>query len=289
MVNVSLSYYPDITQKQTDAAVRASVERFSELLAAQLTRDLKTDVVIDVLPVLSVPDQYRAVLEGRSHIALMKPVAYVFAHENRPGVLPACVALRPIDGEVGESYFGQVYARRDLGFKTLGELAASKPETLRIAYGNRFSTSNFLIPANVLAQEGIHPFLFFRSVEFFGGHDFAAEAVYAGRADIGCGHDGVIKILSETHPDAEAKLIQLGREDIHSDPVVVDTEALPAPVTLAAIQAACVAINGDPEVLAALDLFWGWVKGLRPTRHENYASIETALKRLSLTDVDMVA
>ncbi|MDQ0251016.1 ABC-type phosphate/phosphonate transport system substrate-binding protein [Sphingomonas kyeonggiensis] len=289
MVQLSLSYYPDITQKQTDADVRANVVLFSERLAAQLTRDLRIDVAIDVLPVLSVADQYRAVLEGRSHIALMKPVAYVFAHEKRPGILPGAVALRPIDGKVGDHYFGQVYARRSLGFTSIADLAASEPAKWRLAYGDRFSTSNFLIPANVLATGGVHPFLFFRSVRFFGGHDFAAEAVYEGCADIGCGHDGVIKILAQKYPDAEDMLIQLGQEDIHSDPVVVDTDALPAPVTLAAIEKACVAISSDPEVLGALDLFWGWVKGLAPTRHENYASIESALKRLSLSDVDMVA
>lgn len=238
---------------------------------------------------MSVMEQYRAVLDGRSNIALMKPVAYVFAHRVRSGILPGAVALRPIDEVVGDKYFGQVYARRDVGFTRLEQLAASPAGELRLAYGNRFSTSNFLIPANILATAGIHPFLFFRSVEFFGGHDFACEAVYNGDADIGCGHDGVIKILAQTHPDAEDKLIRLGREDIHSDPVVVDTDNLPDGVTLEAITAACVTISDDPAVLAALDLFWGWVKGLAPTRHENYGSIERALERLHLTDADMVA
>lgn len=288
MLRMSLSYYPDITQKQADEDVRRSVVLFSQKLAQRLSGDLDAQIEIEVLPVMSVVDQYRAVLDGRSHIALMKPVAYVFANRIRPGILPGAVALRPIDDVIGEKYFGQVYARRDLGFTTLEQLAASPAGRLRVAYGDRFSTSNFLIPANVLANTGVHPFLFFRSIQFFGGHDIACEAVYNGVADIGCGHDGVIKILAQTHPDAEDKLIQLGREDIHSDPVVVDTDNLPKGVTLEAITAACVAISDDLEVLAALDLFWGWVKGLAPTRHENYGSIERALDRLHLTDADMV-
>lgn len=289
MVQLSLSYYPDITQKQTAEDVHASIVVFAQRLAAQLTRDLGIDVAINVLPVMSVPDQYRAMLDGRTHIGLMKPVAYVFAHEKRPGILPAAVALRPIDGQVGDHYFGQVYTRRRLGLSSIADLAASGAARWRLAYGDRFSTSNFLIPANILATGGVHPFLFFKSIEFYGGHDLAAEAVYEGRADIGCGHDGVIKILAQKYPDAEDMLVQLGHEDIHSDPVVVDTDLLPAPITLAAIERACVAINSDPDVLAALDLFWGWVKGLAPTKHANYASIEHALKRLSLTDIDMVA
>ena len=137
-------------------------------------------------------------------------------------------------------------------------------------------------------RAGVHPFLFFRSAEFFGGHDLAAEAVYRGDADIGGGHDGVIKILSESEPDANVKLISLGREDIHSDPVVVDSDAMPQGIGLQAIQQAATAVAKTPQVQAALDLFWGWVKDLSPTEHANYASIEHALERLSLTEEDML-
>ena len=288
MVQLTLSYYPDITQKQTSGDVRANVVVFAQKLSQRLSRDLDMQIEINVLPVMSVMEQYGAVVAGCSHLALMKPVAYVFAHRVRHGILPAAVALRPIDGVVGDKYFGQIYARRSIGLTTIEQLAACPAETLRVAYGNRFSTSNFLIPANILAGAGTHPFMSFRSAQFFGGHDLACEAVYNGDADIGCGHDGVIKILAQSHPDAESKLIQLGREDIHSDPVVVDTDNLPPGITLDAIAAACVAVSEDPEVLAALDLFWGWVKGLAPTRHENYGSIERALERLHLTAADMV-
>lgn len=287
-MQLTLTYYPDITQKQTDKAVRDSIVVFADAVAEQLSSSLAQEVTIEVRPVMSVPEQYLDILAGRSHIALMKPVAYVLAHQHRPAILPACVAHRPIDGKVGTTYFAQVYARRELGLRTLSDLATALPETLRVAYGNRFSTSNFLINAAMMHRTGIHPFLFFRSATFFGGHDLAAEAVYTGDADIGCGHDGVIKILGESHPDAEERLISIGREDIHSDPVVVDTEALPAGISLGDIQAACTAAAKLAPVQAALDLFWGWVKDLSPTEHRNYASIEEALKRLSLGEEDML-
>lgn len=288
MTLLKLSYYPDITQKQPDDAVRDAVIVFSEALAAQLSDDLGQEVAVETLPVMSVTEQYRDILAGGHHIALMKPVAYVFAHRRRAGIRPACVAHRPIDGQVGTSYFAQIYARRDLGITTLEELAQLDPGTLRMAYGDRFSTSNFLIPANILSQADIHPFLFFRSMEFFGGHDFAAEAVYHGQADIGGGHDGVIKILAESQPDAESRLISLGREDIHSDPVVVDADALPSEISFEAIQQAATRIAKTAPVQAALDLFWGWVKDLSPTEHANYASIERALEYLSLSETDML-
>ena len=158
-----------------------------------------------------------------------------------------------------------------------------------MAYGDRFSTSNFLIPANILRRDaGIHPFLYFRQTVFTGGHDRAAEAVFKGDADLGAGHDGAITILAETYPEAREQIIQLGREDIHSDPVVVNTAVLPEPVTLEAIQRACVTIAKTAPVQQALDLFWGWVKDLSPTEHKNYSSIEDALDGLHLSESDLL-
>ena len=289
MPTLTLSYYPDITQKQTAADVRAAIGVFAKALESQLSQDLNVEVKVEVQPVMSVPEQHEAMIAGRTHIGLLKPVAYIFAHRRVPSILPACVAHRPIDGVVGIFYFGQLYARRDLGINSIQALARAKPGTLRIAYGDRFSTSNFLIPAAIMRkQEGLHPFLFFKQVLFTGGHDLAAEAVYRGEADIGAGHDGVIKILSESFPDAEQKLVQIGKENIHSDPVVVHSGILPAPVTFESIQSACTKVAKTPPVQKALDLFWGWVKDLSPTKHENYASIEQALSVLGLDESDML-
>jgi len=289
MINLNLSYYPDITQKQSDEDVRGAIKQFSSVLESNLSKKIAVEVSVTTLPVMSVSEQFNDLLAGNHHIALMKPVAYVFAHNRNPKILPACVAHRPIDGNVGTDYFAQVYARRELGITTLSELSEIAPGTLRMAYGDRFSTSNFLIPANILSKNRINPFLFFKSVEFFGGHDFAAEAVYHGNADIGGGHDGVIKILSETQPDAEDKLIRLEREFIHSDPVVINTSALPKGVDFELIQASCSEIAKTKPVQDALDLFWGWVKDLSPTKHSNYRSIEEALERLNLNEDDMLS
>lgn len=289
MATMRLTYYPDITQGQPTQRVRDEVVVFADAIAGQLSQDLGTTVSIDVPDVMDVPAQFDDIVEGRSAIGLLKPVAYVFAHRRDSRIVPACVAHREIDGKVGTFYYGQVYARRDLGITSLAELDSSRAGTLRIAYGSRYSTSNFLIPANLLRRDaGIHPFLYFKQIEFAGGHDLAAEAVYDGRADLGAGHDGAITILGEKHADASEKLIQLGRENIYSDPVVVHAGVLPDPVTLRSIQSACVKIAKTPAVQAALDLFWGWVKDLSPTEHENYASIEEALEGLHLDESDML-
>lgn len=289
MTDLRLTYYPDITQKQPAEEVRRAVEVFADALSTQLSSDLGSSIRIHVPDVMTVTEQYESILRGDDHIALMKPVAYVFAHERNPDILPACVAYRPIDGKVGTTYYSQLYAHRDLGINSLEDLAAAEPGRLTIAYGDRFSTSNFLIPAGVLREKAdLHPFLFFKKTIFAGGHDLAAEAVYHGDADVGAGHDGVIKILGEQFDDASEVLVQIAREDIHSDPVAVHSGILPHPVTFESIQSASTKVAKTEPVQKALDLFWGWVKDLGPTEHSNYASIERALQVLHLTEEDML-
>lgn len=289
MHTIRLTYYPDITQKQSENDVRNAVVVFADALAADLSTSLGKQIVIEVPTVMQVPDQYNDIVAGNSAIALMKPVAYVFAHEENRAIVPACVAHRPIRGQIGTFYYAQIYVHRDTGLQTIEDLAKYPAGKLRIAYGDRFSTSNFLIPASVLQTNGIHPFLFFRQILFTGGHDAAAEAVYAGEADVGAGHDGAIKILAQTYPDAEDLLVPLFTENIHSDPVVVNTAALPDGITLEDIQASCERVAKSAPVQQALDLFWGWVKDLSKTEHANYASIERALKYLHLGREDMLS
>jgi phosphonate transport system substrate-binding protein len=284
-----LTYYPDITQKQQPEAVHAAVEVFARALTDELQRMTSQSMQITVSPVLAVKQQYDDILANSSTFALMKPVAYVFAHGVNPDIVPASVAHRAIDGKVGAFYYGQVYARRNLGFKSLSDVLSHGAGKLRMAYGDRFSTSNFLIPAASMQSAGIHPFLHFAQIRFAGGHDLAAEAVYRNDADLGAGHDGVIKILAQSQPDAERELVQLARENIHSDPVVVNLSTLPSWLILSTIQAACRTVAQMRPVQEALELFWGEVKDLGDTQHSDYASIERALQQLHLTPADMIS
>jgi hypothetical protein len=95
-------------------------------------------------------------------------------------------------------------------------------------------------------------------------------------------------MLAEQYPDAGTKLIQIGRLNIHSDPFIVNTDLLPAPVTLSSIQEAASAIAKTPSVKRALDTFWGEVKDLSATSHDQYASIEGAINSLDLQPADLL-
>jgi ABC-type phosphate/phosphonate transport system substrate-binding protein len=54
----------------------------------------------------------------------------------------------------------------------------------------------------------------FASVQFLGGHDLVAGAVYEGRFDVGAGHDGVIDDLANQPGcgDARDVLVRLEAE-----------------------------------------------------------------------------
>ena len=55
-----------------------------------------------------------------------------------------------------------------------------------------------------------------------------------------------------------------------------------------AITAALLEIEKLDTVKKALDIFWGAVFGLGPTRHENYRSIEQAIDSLAIPESDVL-
>ena len=77
-----------------------------------------------------------------------------------------------------------------------------------------------------LWQAGIHPLNGFNRVEFAGGHDTAAVAVYEGRLEVGAGHDGAVLGLAgrRGYKDAGDVLVNIDWSDpIPSDPVAIHT------------------------------------------------------------------
>ena len=56
----------------------------------------------------------------------------------------------------------------------------------------------------------------------------------------------------------------------------------------AAIERALLAIEKLDTVKVALDVFWGAVFGLGPTRHENYRTIEESMDSLGIPESDVL-
>jgi phosphonate transport system substrate-binding protein len=287
MATYRLSYYPWITQHRPAAEVHMHVENF----AAAVSRQLGAGDTVRVLPPLEVDKQIDQILRGDSELALMNPLGYVFARRrpNGASVASIAIALRRIDGVVGDTYFAQVYTRNTSALRTGDPQLAAKLRGRSIGYGVPYSTSNFLVNAYALKQKlRVHPFTHFGRVEFLGGHDIVAKAVYEGRVDVGAGHDGVIVDLANQagYGDANEKLVQLVRSDpIPSDPVVV---RIADEKVRQRMQAALVGAGETADGRAALEGFWGMAQGLRPIGADKYDMLNATMNALSLEESDLL-
>lgn len=289
-VTYRLSYYPWLTQHVPAAEIHQEIERFAGEIEKQLT-----DVRIRVLPALEVGPQIDQLVAGESELALMNPLGYVFARRriDKAGtenpIQSIAIAIRIIDGKPGDTYFGQVYARDTSAIRADDPKLAQKLRGKSIGYGVPYSTSNFLIPAFELLKLGVHPFAGFKRVEFVGGHDLAAKAVYEGKVDLGVGHDGVIIDLGNQYGfgDATKRMATVIRSaPIPSDPVVMrSTDA----AARAAMQKALVAAGQTPVGKATLLRFWGLVQGLEAINADRYVVLDEALTALNLREADLLA
>lgn len=278
MITIRLSYYPDITQYQSAQTIFEAIRLFSARLQEEYSKRINTPVTIEVMDVMSVRAQTQIMQSGECGIGLMKPVSYVLAQQHNKNVVPAAVAWRVIGQQESDTYFAQLYTHKDSGIYTLGDIGRRH----RIAFGDSFSTSNFLIPAVDLLRNGIHPFTSVRMVKYFGGHDGASKAVYFNDADVGAGHDGVISLLAQEKgfEDAQTRLVQLSRVDIYSDPVVARADLVP---DVSKLTESLVAISELSEVKKALQDFWGNVSRLGPADPTRYDTISEALTLLNLS------
>ena len=138
-----------------------------------------------------------------------------------------------------------------------------------------------------MKKAAIHPFAAFKRVEFEGGHDTVAVAVYKGLVDAGSGHDGVTIDLSNTpgYEDAKEKLLTIYRSDpIPSDPVAVFINDKSQYDT---IQKALVSISNKSPAKEAIAGFWGNAQGLEATTYVPYDYLIKAVSELGLTEQDI--
>jgi phosphonate transport system substrate-binding protein len=285
MKQIELCYYPDITQYRSASDVRSAIELFASILAKDYGERIGEEVYIKVLPVMDVRTQTYHMQDplGGSGIGLMKPVSYVLAHKKNADVIPAAVAWRIIGNVEADTYLGQLFAHKNSGIKSIADIKKNH----RIAYGDSFSTSNFLIPAMDLYRNGVHPFTSFRMSKFFGGHDGSAKAVYFLEADLGAGHDGAISLLAKEKgfEDAGEMLIPISKVDIYSDPVAIRKDLVP---DAGKLTESLISISGLPEVRRALEDFWGNVTKLGQADPSKYSLIAEALEALNLSDKDIL-
>jgi len=268
MKKIHLSYYPDITQYQTQDAIRKAVVEFSKLLSEDYSKRLNQQIEIEVLPVMNVKSQTELMQNPNENcaIGLMKPISYVLAKQQNQNVFAAGVAWREISGIENDKYIGQLFVHKNSGIKSFKDINKKH----RIAYGDSFSTSNFLIQAAELYKNGIHPFTGFRISKFFGGHD-----------------DGAIILLANEkgYEDANEVLIPISKVEIYSDPVAVRIDLMP---DVDKFTESLISISSNPIVQRLLQGFWGNVTRLGKADPSKYSSIEEALIALNLKAKDVL-
>jgi ABC-type phosphate/phosphonate transport system substrate-binding protein len=276
-----LGYYPWITQHVDPPKIRNAVGLFASAVEQELQSEIPSAKVAVSDPI-DVPRQIERIIGADNSIELMNPLGFVFGRQKSATLGAVAVAQRIIDGRVGVTYFSQLYTNVATGITDI-QGATQKS----VGYGVPFSTSNFLVPAYVLQRAGIHPFLDFTRIEFLGGHDKVAVAVYEQRVEIGAGHDGVIIDLSNQtgYSDAKLKLKTLIRsEPIPSDPVVVHVGDENVRRTVAA---ALVRASKSTNGRSALSIFWGNAQGLEATTSDAYDPIQSAIQALRLRAEDL--
>jgi phosphonate transport system substrate-binding protein len=278
-----LSLYPWITQHISATELRAQIESFGSVLQEQLSDCFGSGVRLEVLEPLDVSPQISQLAAGGADIALMNPLGYIFARQQNQDIDVVAVAERIIDGKPGTTYFSQVYTHVQTAIRHIEQFRGRS-----IGFGVAFSTSNFLVPAAELKARGINPLSAFQRVEFLGGHDLVAQAVYERKIDLGAGHDGVINDLSNQYGygDARQQLVTILRSaPIPSDPIAA---LIPDPDVKGGVQDALIKAGRIETGKDALVRFWGGVVGLQPITADSYDELESMLANLGFTADDLL-
>ncbi|MBY0536616.1 MAG: PhnD/SsuA/transferrin family substrate-binding protein [Chitinophagaceae bacterium] len=286
------SYYPWITQNIDAKIIHANINILLRKTEEELAKIASDKVTIELLPALEVPQQMKAIITGDCQIAFMNPLGFIYANEVNPSVNACSIVERKINDVWGKTYFAQVYVNKKTGFKkdifNLPKIDYQKRiKGKSIGFGTPFSTSNFIIPAFELKKKGLNILSTFNRLEFWGGHELAAKAVYDGKVDLGAGHDGVISDLANQYGygDADEKLITIMKSsEIPSDPIAVN---LSNHTEFKNLQVAFENASKTKEGEDAIKIFWGGARHLLPGETNVYKYLIEAAKDLGLTREDI--
>lgn len=169
---ITMAIAPSAT---TDELI-ASGNTIAELLSAETGLTIKA----------VVPTNYKAMIEamcsGNAQVGWLPPFAYLVAHQttvkDANGNDVACADVAFITLRNGlDHYATQYVARAADGFTAGTDLSALKQfEGKKPCWTDPFSASGYVIPASLLAAEGVKT----RTAAFVQGHPTVVRAVYAG-------------------------------------------------------------------------------------------------------------
>jgi len=269
---------PDVLEVQLipsrDAAVLdAQRGPLEELLAAELDMDVNVTIATD----------YNALIEGMAseqiHVGLLATTAYVLAHDEGA----ANVILKSLRYDVDDNgnlltdqplvsgYKSQLVVGADSGIETLADLVGK-----RIAISSFTSTSGFVWPANLLADNGIDPENDVTWVNA-GGHDNAILAIINGDADAAFTFKDARTLVVGDYPDINDRVLFL------QDTTIIPNDTISVipnldPDLVERITQAFLDIAADPVGSQIIDDIYSH-KGYAVATDEEYEIVRTYLAR----------
>ena len=244
-----------------------------ELLEAELDMEVNVTVATDYNALIE------AMASGQVHVGLLATASYVLAHEEGA----ADVILKSLRYDVDDNgnlltdqplvdgYKSQLVVAADSGIETLDDLVGKT-----IAISSFTSTSGFVWPANLLADNDIDPETDVTWLNA-GGHDAAILAVVNGQADAAFTFKDARTLVVGDYPNINDLVIHLqDTESIPNDTISVIPNLDPDLVEK--IQEAFLAIAADEAKIAVMDAIYSH-KGYAIAMDSEYDIVRTYLER----------
>ncbi len=251
----------------------ASRKPLQELLEKQLNMPVEVTVSTD----------YNALIEAMASkkvdVGLLATTAYVLAKEKgaaevilkslRYDVDDAGKELK--DKPLVDNYKSQLVASAKSGIKTVKDLKGKK-----IAIASFTSTSGFVWPANLLADNGIDPEKDVTWVNV-GGHDKAITAVYNGEVDAAFTFKDARSLIAKEHADVNEKVLFV----LNTAPIPNDTISVIPSMDAALkekVKAAFIAIGKDETGRKIIKDIYSH-EGYAEAKDADFAQVREYLKR----------
>jgi phosphonate transport system substrate-binding protein len=218
---------------ESPATMHRRFQPLTEFLTQSLGRTVELVVGLDFMQTI------RDLEDGVTDLAFLTPTTYIEAHDKFGSVL-LVKALRK-----GLPYtHAAIVARSGNGIERLEDLRGK-----RFAFGDRMSTSSYLIPRSMLAEAGVR-LEDLKDHAFLGHHDDVARAVLAGEYDAG----GLMESIAVRFLDQGLKVLKTSVEVPEFN--ICASKGLDAG-TLESIKKTLIALDrrnaGHAQVLTAID------------------------------------
>lgn len=164
-------FQPD--REKNDATYRPLAQHLAERLGRRV--ELRT---VDSWEGLA-----KSLANGETDIALLGPWGYVLAHHHSDAQVVSTILYqgRP-------EYFALIVTHPDSGLSSIDDLLGAKGRGRSFAFGDKGSTSGYLIPLHLFQQRGIDPEKHFARV-LYTKHQAIQTQVSAGQLDAGADYN----------------------------------------------------------------------------------------------------